>query len=119
MKKILLVDDSELIRQVYTDKLEEAGYAVETAVNGEEGLAKMRVFQPELVLLDMFMPKMTGFDMVEKIKDDPQLNKIPIIAFSDIHIDPQDLIRKGVKHVLLKGEFEPAQVTEVVRKTLD
>jgi CheY-like chemotaxis protein len=117
-KKILLIDDNELIRQVYTDKLEEAGYAVETAADGEEGLAKMKVFLPDLLLLDMFMPKMNGFDVVEKVQNDTQLNKIPIIAFSDIRVDHEDLIRKGVTHVLLKGEVEPTQVTEVVTKTI-
>jgi CheY-like chemotaxis protein len=117
-KKILLVDDSELIRQVYIDKLEEAGYAVETAADGKNGLATMKDFQPDLLLLDMFMPKMTGFELVEKVQQDPQLSHIPIIAFSDVRVDHEDLIKKGVRHVLLKGEVEPAQVTQVINEII-
>src|SRR4051794_39501682 len=117
-KKILLIDDNELVREVYTEKLEEAGYAVETAVDGEDGIERMKVFLPDLVLLDMFMPKSTGFDMVEQIQKDPKLNHIPIIAFSDIRVDHEDLIKKGVKHVLLKGDVEPRQVTEFINETL-
>src|SRR4051812_11104698 len=96
-KKILLIDDNQMIREVYRDKLLEAGYLVETATDGEEGIAKMITFLPDLVLLDMFMPKLTGFDVVELIKKEPQLSAIPIIAFSDIRVDHEDLIKKGVK----------------------
>jgi CheY-like chemotaxis protein len=118
-KKILLIDDNEMIRSVYLSKLLEAGYQVETAKDGEEGIAKMIAFLPDLVLLDMFMPKLTGFDVVEQIKAEPQLRDIPIIAFSDIRVDQEDLVKKGVKHVFLKGESEPDQVKDVIDKTLN
>jgi CheY-like chemotaxis protein len=117
-KKILLVDDSALIRQIYTDKLKEEGYEVETASDGEEGIFKMITFSPDIVVLDMFMPKLTGFEFIEKVKKEPSLAQIPIIAFSDVQVDSEDLIKKGVKHVLVKSEHKPVDVKEIIDKII-
>ena len=117
-KKILLIDDSALIRQMYADKLREAGYQVETASNGEEGIFKMISLAPDLVLLDMFMPKLTGFELIEKIKNEPSLSSIPIVAFSDVRVDHESLIKKGVKQVLVKGESKPHQIAEIIDKMI-
>lgn len=113
-KKILLVDDSALVRKIYGDTFEESGYIVETAANGEEGIYKMISFLPDVVLLDMFMPKMTGFEMVEKVKNEATLNTIPIIVFSDVQVDKEDLIKKGVSRVLVKSEFRPTDVRKLI-----
>lgn len=117
-KKVLLIDDSALIRQMYADKLKEAGYTVETAVDGEEGIFKMIQFAPDLVLLDMFMPKLTGFELIERIKKEPTLSSIPIIAFSDIRVDHEALVKQGVKRVLVKSEAKPHQIKDIIDKVI-
>jgi CheY-like chemotaxis protein len=117
-KKILLVDDNELVKRVYLEKLREAGYLVETAADGEEGLAKMKSFVPDLILTDLFMPKITGFEMIEKIKLDPVFQAVPIIAFSDIRVDHEDLVKRGVKHFFVKGEAQPADINAAIEEIL-
>src|SRR6266571_1268170 len=87
MNKILLVEDDEILLEMYKDKFVHEGFQVETATDGEEGLAKMRVFAPHVVLLDLLMPKMSGFDVLTSVKNDPALSKIPILVLTNIYAD--------------------------------
>ena len=84
MKKILIIDDDEFFRKFYTGKLEEAGYAVVLASNGEEGLKKIKDEQPDLVLLDIIMPKMDGFEVLHAIAEKKVINSAPILIFSTL-----------------------------------
>src|SRR5579883_4074 len=84
MKKILIIDDDEFFRKFYTGKLEEAGYAVVLASNGEEGLKKIKDEQPDLVLLDIIMPKMYVFELLHAIAEKKVINSAPILIFSTL-----------------------------------
>ena len=88
-KKILVVDDEDSIRELLTALLEENGYTVDTAKNGEEALLKLRDQNPDLVLLDMMMPGMSGRELCEKIRSDPKTKNmkvafLTIAKFSEI-----------------------------------
>lgn len=106
-KKILIIEDDEMLRDVYKEFLVSSGFVVDTAVNGEEGMLKIGTFSPDLILLDIFLPKMSGFDIIEKLKQDPMLSKIPIIVLTNIYIDKEELINKGVERCLIKAEVTP------------
>jgi PleD family two-component response regulator len=80
--RILVVDDEPHIRQILEFTLEKAGYQVFTAFNGEEALAKMAEIKPNLVLLDVMMPKMDGFEVCRKMREDFILNQIPVIMLT-------------------------------------
>jgi two-component system, response regulator, stage 0 sporulation protein F len=88
MKKILVVDDEENIRFLYKEELEEDGFAVELAKNGEEALAKFPVVHPDLVTLDIKMPGMGGIEVLQRIREkDKNLPVILCSAYSDFKQD--------------------------------
>ena len=115
-KKILLVEDEELLINLLQRKLAEAGYSVFLARNGEDGLKLMRQNPPDIVLLDIIMPKMGGFEVLEEMAKDESLKKIPVIIISNsgqpVEIDRAK--RFGVKDWLIKTEFDPEEVLEKV-----
>lgn len=119
MAKILIVEDDESLRDVYREEFESEGFTVETASDGQEGFEKMVSFAPEIVVLDLMMPKMSGFDVLKNVKDKPGLKNIPIIVFSNINLDVQELLKNwGVACFLLKAENTPGQVVEKARELL-
>ncbi len=118
-KKILVVEDDLMLRDVYKEVLVDAGYTVEIATNGEECLTKVGSFLPDLILLDIFIPIVSGFDVIDKLKEDPILSRIPVIVLTNIHIDREELVKKGVEHCLMKTEVTPGDVVTKVTETLN
>jgi DNA-binding response OmpR family regulator len=82
--KILLVEDDKFFREFYASKLKEKNIEVVTASDGEEGLAKLQTFTPDLVLLDIIMPKKDGFDVLSEMGKLQLLPKIPVLVFSTL-----------------------------------
>ena len=82
MKKILIVEDNELNRDMLSRRLERRGYEITIAVDGQEGLEKMEQSTPDLVLMDMGLPIMDGWEATRQAKSNPLLNQIPIIALT-------------------------------------
>ena len=118
-KKILVVEDDQLLRDLYKEFLESEGFNVEIAIDGQECIDKVKLVNPNLILLDIFLPKKSGFDVVEEIKKDPALCKIPIIVLTNIYIDREELVKKGVERCLIKAEVTPGQIVDKVKETLD
>lgn len=81
-KKILIVDDEESIRTVLTFTLEQAGYVVDTAVNGDECLEKVYGFGPDLVLLDLMMPAVDGWEVMRLLRANPETERLPVILLT-------------------------------------
>ena len=120
MKKILLIEDEEIMIGLLQRKLTKEGYEISVAGDGEEGLKVMREVKPDLILLDIIMPKMGGFEVMEKINKDPELKKIPVIVISNSG-QPVELDRAqklGAKDWLIKTEFDPQEVINKVKKQL-
>ena len=119
-KKILLVEDEEIMIDLLQRKLTKEGYEVSVARDGEEGLKLMREVKPALILLDIVMPKMGGFEVMEEMAKEPELKKIPVIVISNSG-QPVELDRAqklGAKDWLIKTEFDPQEVIEKVKKQL-
>lgn len=120
MPKVLIIEDDESLREVYREEFNSEGFTVETANDGQEGVERMVSFMPELVLLDMYMPKMSGFDVLKMVKNMPEIKNIPIIVFTNINPDVQDLMKNwGVAYFLLKADNTPGQVVERARMIMD
>jgi CheY-like chemotaxis protein len=119
-KKILLIEDEEIMINLLQRKLTQAGYEVSVAKNGEEGLKVMREVKPEIILLDIIMPKMGGFEVMEEMQKDKKLAKIPVIVISNSG-QPVELDRAqklGARDWLIKTEFDPQEVIDKVKKQI-
>jgi twitching motility two-component system response regulator PilH len=102
--KILIVDDSPTERYYLTDILVKHGFAVSTADNGEEALAKMRADRPELILMDVVMPGANGFQVTRSIARDPDLAAVPVIICSSKNQETDRIwgMRQGAKDYFVK-----------------
>jgi signal transduction histidine kinase/DNA-binding response OmpR family regulator len=98
---ILVVDDDDAIRSLLKQELSEAGYLIDEASNGKEALARVRAKRPDLIILDVMMPEMNGFDVAAVLKNDPQTMDIPIIVLSIVQ-DKTRGFRIGVDRYLTK-----------------
>jgi len=119
-KKILLVEDEEIMIDLLKKKLTREGYDISIARDGEEGLRKMQEEKPDLVLLDIIMPKKGGFEVMEEMQKDEELRKIPVIIISNSG-QPVELDRAkrlGAKDWLIKTEFDPQEVVDKVKKQI-
>jgi DNA-binding response OmpR family regulator len=103
-KKILIVDDNLEIRKTISMRLEIENYTIITASDGEEAVSKTRDENPELIILDLMMPKMDGFEFCRMIKFDDKYKDIPIIALSalDKEEDRQRAIKNGADFCFIK-----------------
>jgi len=119
-KKILLIEDEEIMIDLLQRKLTQEGYEISVTRDGEEGLKAMREVSPDLILLDIIMPKMGGFEVMEEMQKDKELKKIPVIIISNsgqpVEIDRAQKL--GAKDWLIKIEFDPQEVVEKVKKLI-
>jgi diguanylate cyclase (GGDEF)-like protein len=108
---ILVADDSLLVRAVVRSGLEEEGYTVLEAVDGTAALERCRAERPDVVLLDIEMPGLNGYEVLARLKADPQLTNIPVV-FLTSRTDTADIVAglRGGAHDYLKKPFEPAEL---------
>jgi len=119
-KKILIVEDEEILSDLLQKRLKKEGYGVLLARNGEEGLKMIKETEPDLVLLDIIMPKMSGFQVMEEMNKEENLKKIPVIIISNSG-QPVEIGRAqelGAKDWLIKTEFDPEEVLKKVVKQI-
>jgi DNA-binding response OmpR family regulator len=120
MKKILIIEDDKFLRELIARKLEKEGYEVLEAVDGEEGFKKVHDEKPDLVLLDLILPGIDGFEVLSKIKDDVSLSQIPVIVLSNLgqKEDVDKGLGLGAIDYLIKAHFTPVEIVEKVRNAL-
>lgn len=122
MAKILLVDDDPLMLRMYQKKLVNDGYEVKTATNGLEAFEEMLSFTPDLILLDIMMPKMNGFEVLKKLKEDTDTNTIPVIILTNVGSSQEDVdkgLELGAVAYLTKAGNRPNVVVSKVKEILD
>lgn len=120
MAKILLVEDDPLLLKMYTKKFEVKGHQVETATNGVDGIAKVKSFKPDLMLMDVMMPKLNGIEALAQIKADPDTRQTPVIILTNLSTtdDAEAALSKGALKYLIKSDYTPAQIVELAEKVL-
>jgi len=119
-KKILVVEDENSLREMYQTKLLAEGYEVFVAYNGKMGLSLAELERPNLILLDILMPDVDGYDMLEQLKKTPSTKKIPVIIFSNL--SQKEEIEKGFKlgaaDFIIKTSVTPTEISQKVAKQL-
>jgi CheY-like chemotaxis protein len=115
--KILIVEDDKSLRHVFKSMLATAGYFVETAENGQEGLIKLEKFQPNLILVDVVMPVMGGFDLLRNLKADL---KIPVIVLTGLNDNKVEMEARllGADDFIRKDDIHLTELLEKVKKAL-
>jgi DNA-binding response OmpR family regulator len=121
MQKILIIEDDPFLSEMYATKLKQAGFEVEAAFDGQEGLKKTKEDKPDLVLLDIVLPKMDGFEVLEKIKKDEAIREIPVVLLTNL--GEKNEVEKGLKigadEYIIKAHFTPSAVVAKVKEILN
>jgi len=119
-KTILIIEDDKFLRDLIAQKLLREGFGIAEAVDGEKGLKKVKEVKPDLILLDLILPGMDGFEVLAKIKEEPVLAEIPVIILSNL--GQKDDIERGLKlgaiDYLIKAHFTPGEIIEKIKKAL-
>jgi two-component system alkaline phosphatase synthesis response regulator PhoP len=117
-KKILLVEDDKLMSRMYKRVFTLQGFNIELAEDGVEGYEKAKTFQPNLIFLDVMMPKMNGFELLEKLKADPETKDIAVIMLTNLanKLDIDAALRRGVWDYLVKSDHDSDDVVAVAKK---
>ena len=120
MKKVLIIEDDQLVANIYSNKFSVDHFQVETALDGVAGFDLIGSFHPDVILLDLMLPKISGLDLLRKIRSQPGLEKLPIIVFSNTYLSNmvQEAWKAGATKCLSKANCTPKQVIEVVRGIL-
>lgn len=119
--KIAIIEDDQTISQMYRFKFEAEGYKVETAENGKLGIDLIKTSQPDIVLLDLMMPEMTGDQVLDQMRKSDWGKDIKVIILTNMGEQeiPDEVKSLGVAAVVLKANMTPRQVFELVKKHLD
>lgn len=120
MPKIAIIEDDPTIAQMYRFKFEAEGYSVQTAENGKLGLALSESMKPDIILLDLMMPEMTGDQMLAELRKTAWGKDIKVIILTNVGEQeiPESIKALGVSGVILKADMTPKQVAEMVEKQL-
>lgn len=119
--KIVIVEDEEILLRVLKEKFEKANFDVSVAVNGEEAMGIIKKFQPDVVLLDLILPKKSGFEVLQELKADPELKPIPVVVVLSNLGQDEDIKRAlqlGAEDYIVKTQHPINEVIEKVKSRL-
>ena len=119
-QKILIVEDEEDLREAMVDKLTREGFQVDEARNGEEGLEVALRERPDLILLDLILPKKDGFAVLKELKDHPETSDIPVIVLTNLETarDVEKILSLGATTYLVKVNYDLADIVKKVKDAL-
>lgn len=119
--KILLIEDDPFLLSMYSSKFEMENFRVISADDGEKGLKAAKNNKPNVILLDILMPKMNGFEVLEQLKADQETRDIPVILLTNLN--QKDEIERGLSlgadDYLIKAHFMPTEVVNKIKKVID
>ncbi len=119
-KNILIVEDDKFLRELIVRKVANEGFNVSEAIDGEEGIKKIKEEKPDMVLLDLILPGIDGFEVLSRMKEDPALSSVPVIILSNL--GQKEDIEKGMKlgaiDYLIKAHFAPGEIINRIKMHL-
>ena len=119
-RRVLIIEDDTFLRELISQKLSKEGYSIIEAIDGEEGVKKTKEEKPEIILLDLILPGIDGFEVLSQIKGDQTTSSIPVIILSNL--GQKEDIERGLKlgpvDYLIKAHFTPGEIIEKVKTVL-
>ncbi len=116
--KVLVVEDDPFLQKVYQSKLKDTSYQCDFASDGEEGLTKIKSFQPKVVLLDLVMPKLDGFGVLAAVQADASLVGINILVLTNLSQpeDKEKCLKLGAKEYMVKSDVSIQEILTMIQK---
>lgn len=120
-RRILLIEDDRFLRKAAEVRLRRSGYEVLTAADGEEALAAVRTSTPDLILLDLIMPKLQGFEVLRRLKADDSTKAIPVVVLTNLSQDADRAraMEEGAAGYYVKADLSLDQMADTVAKALE
>jgi two-component system, OmpR family, alkaline phosphatase synthesis response regulator PhoP len=120
MTKILIIEDEKILSDMYTEKFTQAGFSVISSSEAEGGLEVAKKEKPDLIILDMLLPKGDGISFLQRMKEEPGLSFIPVVVFSNFDDPPtkKAAFSLGVKDYLIKTNYTPQEIIEKIKAIL-
>ncbi|MDI6591426.1 MAG: response regulator [Patescibacteria group bacterium] len=121
MKKILLIEDEKILAEMYRDKFSQAGFQVFLAFESKQGLALAKKEKPDLIILDILLPRENGITFLTWLRKDPEISSIPVVAFSN-YDDPKtrkEAEKLGVLDYLIKTNYTPKEIVKKIKEYLN
>lgn len=120
MKKILFIEDESALQKTVSAAFEQEGIEIISAVDGEIGLRLAQEKNPDLILLDLILPKMDGFEVLKALKSDPAYSHIPIVVLTNLesNADVERALSLGAKSYLVKANYALPQMVEKIKEFL-
>ena len=121
MKKILFIEDEAALQKTFRDVLEKEGYEMISALDGESGLRLAKAQKPDLILLDLILPRKDGFEVLKELKEDEATKGIPVIVLTNLEDieSVERAIELGATTYLVKAQYTLEEVIQKVKKALE
>ena len=121
MPKILFIEDEPALQKALGDFLQRHGHEVTAVLNGADGLAAARRERPDLILLDLILPRLSGLEVLKQIRGEPDLSAVPVIVLTNVESNEavEQAVELGVKAYLVKTSYRLEEVLEKVKAALD
>ncbi len=117
-ENILIIEDDKFLRELISRKLVSEGFKIEEAIDGEEGLKKLQEIKPDLILLDLILPGLDGYEVLARVKDNPSTSAVPVLILSNL--GQKDEVEKGLKlgaiDFLVKAHFTPEEIVDKIKE---
>lgn len=120
MKKILFIEDESALQKTFGDILKQGGYEMISALDGEIGFNLAKTKKPDLILLDLVLPRMHGFEVLKKLKKEPETKEIPVIVLTNLEKmeDVEQAVKLGAVAYLVKAQYTIEEVIEKIKKAI-
>jgi DNA-binding response OmpR family regulator len=120
MKKILFIEDESALQKTFRDVLEKEGYEMISALDGESGLRLAKSQKPDLILLDLILPRKDGFEVLNELKEDKNTKEIPVIVLTNLEDieSVEKAIELGATSYLVKAQYTLEEVIQKVKKAI-
>jgi DNA-binding response OmpR family regulator len=117
---ILFIEDEAALQKTFGDVLKKNGYEMISALDGEAGLKLAKEKKPDLILLDLILPKLHGFEVLKKLKEGRETKDIPVIVLTNLEAlgEVDKTIELGARTYLVKAQYSPEEIVEKIKKTL-